>query len=350
MTGYYRKMNGFLFISKYAGMREHLIQAGGGNTSYKESDEKMYIKASGVQLADITNISGYSIVNPKIIADAFLKTANIDEISEEQGKKILEKAVINGMRPSIETFLHSVSGKYTLHTHPILVNVLTCRKNGMEILKELFPKALMVPYATPGVALAKAYFKTYMESENRDTSGITTSFLQNHGLIVSGDSPEVVMNETESIVKKIENFLNINFSGYRRVTEIWRLFPERIVWKVTDFNVLQAYDKLGKTWTPAFCPDCIVFLGKKILELDSKWEKEIYMFEEQYGNPIIIALYGELYILADSVKKALETQSVLSFSAQVMLLNNGEECNLLSKEEQNMLINWEAEKYRKTMK
>ena len=106
----------------------------------------------------------------------------------------------------------------------------------MEILKELFPKALMVPYATPGVALAKAYFKTYMESENRDTSGITTSFLQNHGLIVSGDSPEVVMNETESIVKKIENFLNINFSGYRRVTEIWRLFPERIVWKVTDFK------------------------------------------------------------------------------------------------------------------
>ena len=74
------------------------------------------------------------------------------------------------------------------------------------------------------------------------------------------------------------------------------------------------------------------------------------MFEEQYGNPIIIALYGELYILADSVKKALETQSVLSFSAQVMLLNSGEECNLLSEEEQNMLINWEAEKYRKTMK
>ena len=61
MTGYYRKMNGFLFISKYAGMREDLIQAGGGNTSYKESDEKMYIKASGVQLADITNIFSFPV-------------------------------------------------------------------------------------------------------------------------------------------------------------------------------------------------------------------------------------------------------------------------------------------------
>ena len=179
-----------------------------------------------------------------------------------------------------------------------------------------------------------------MESENRDTSGITTSFLKNHGLIVSGDSPEMVMDETEDIVRKIEKFLNTDFSGYRRVTEIWRLFPDKIVWKVTDCNVLRVYRKFGKVWTHTFCPDCVVFLGKK----------EIYKFKKEYGNPTIIALYGELYILADSVKKALETQSILSFSAQVMLLNNGEECNFLSEEEQNVLINWDAEKYRKAMK
>lgn len=343
-------MNGFIFISKYAGMREDLVQAGGGNSSYKESDEKMYIKASGVQLADITNTSGYSVVNPKTITDAFLNTASIDEISEEQGKKVLEKAVISGMRPSIETFLHSVSGKYTLHTHPILVNVLTCRKNGMEILKELFPKALIIPYATPGIALAKIYFETFMKDGDRDTSGTTISFLQNHGLIVSGDSPEEVVDITEGIIRKIENFLNTSFLSYRRVTEIWRLFPDRIVWKVTDMNVLQAYGKLRKIWTYTFCPDCVVFLGKKMLELDNKWENEIYMFKEQYGNPTIIACDSEIYILSDSVKKALEIQSILSFSAQVMLLNNGEECNFLSEREQNMLINWDAEKYRKAMK
>jgi hypothetical protein len=50
------------------------------------------------------------------------------------------------------------------------------------------------------------------------------------------------------------------------------------------------------------------------------------------------------------VKKALEIQSVMSFSAQVMSLNAGYECNLLSDEEQNFLLNWDAEKYRKAMK
>lgn len=46
------------------------------------------------------------------------------------------------------------TGKYTLHTHPVVVNALTCRKNGVKIIQELFPKALIVPYATPGVDLA----------------------------------------------------------------------------------------------------------------------------------------------------------------------------------------------------
>ena len=52
-------------ISKYAGMREDLVQAGGGNTSVKISDERMYIKASGCQLADVSMESGSALVNPK---------------------------------------------------------------------------------------------------------------------------------------------------------------------------------------------------------------------------------------------------------------------------------------------
>ena len=59
---------------------------------------------------------------------------------------------------------------------------------------------------------------------------------------------------------------------------------------------------------------------------------------------------GILYIVANSVKKALETQSVMSFSAQVMSLNEGYECNLLSEEEQDFLLDWDAEKYRKDIR
>ena len=55
-------MNEFIRMSRYAGMREDLIQASGGNSSYKVSAEKMLIKASGYQLADITAEQGYAVI------------------------------------------------------------------------------------------------------------------------------------------------------------------------------------------------------------------------------------------------------------------------------------------------
>ena len=84
-------MEKFIFMSKYAGMREDLVQAGGGNSAYKITDEKMAIKASGYQLAEVTEKSGYAIVNPKIIKNAFLGCENLDEMTDEQSKRILEK-------------------------------------------------------------------------------------------------------------------------------------------------------------------------------------------------------------------------------------------------------------------
>ena len=40
-------MQGFIRISKYAGMRNDLAQAGGGNTSVKLDDQVMLVKSSG---------------------------------------------------------------------------------------------------------------------------------------------------------------------------------------------------------------------------------------------------------------------------------------------------------------
>ena len=140
-------MEGFVKISKYAGMREDLVQAGGGNSSFKISDDKMAVKASGFQLADITINDGYALVNQKIIMELFLNASDFSNITENVSKTILEESFIEGKKPSIETFLHAISGRYTLHTHPIVVNVLACRKGGMKVLRELFPKALIVPYA-----------------------------------------------------------------------------------------------------------------------------------------------------------------------------------------------------------
>jgi len=341
-------VKGFVKISKYAGMREDLVQAGGGNSSYKINEHKMAIKASGVQLADLTEASGYVLVDAFKIRDAFLKADDLDEMTEEDSKKILADAFIEGKRPSIETFLHAISGRYTLHTHPIVVNVVTCRKNWESGLRTMFPRAFYVPYATPGVKLARNFFKAYRQYGIEKAPEIV--FLQNHGLVISADTADEVITKTEQVVITIENYLGCSYESYHRLTNIWKMFPDKIIWQVTDKNVLDTLQQNGFELQHAFCPDCIVFLGKKILDLPEKYTiNDIGRFQEEYAGPVVMKHKGTYYIIADSVRKALEIQSVMSFSAQVMNLNRGVECNMLPDREQNYLLNWDAETYRKNI-
>lgn len=340
-------MEGLEKISKYAGMREDLVQAGGGNSAVKTAPDKMAVKASGCQLADVSSDSGFALVDHSLIRDAFMNCADMAELTEERSKKILSDAFIEGARPSIETFLHAVSGKYSLHTHPITVNALCCRKNGREELGKLFPEALIVPYATPGAELAKAYFTAYREYIKAGRGEPGAVFLMNHGLLVSGDTPEEVIEKTESITGRIEEYLGLDMSGYRAVTELWEMFTEGIIWRVTDINVLEMYRRSG-VWDHCFCPDCVVFLGKKMFRITSAQpdKGELKKFTEEYGTPVIIARGNDLYIHSASVRKAMEIQSVLSFSAQVMSVNGNTPCEYLTDRERDHLLNWEAEKYR----
>lgn len=157
-------------ISKYAGMREDLVQAGGGNTSVKISQDEMLIKSSGCQLSEVAADYGYSRVCYRKIAE-YLSANRGASISESDGKKILVSTLLEGNRPSIETFLHSITGKVTLHTHPVMVNVLAARMNGMAELEKLFPAALFIGYATPGIDLAQKYFRQYTEQIAKRKNG-----------------------------------------------------------------------------------------------------------------------------------------------------------------------------------
>lgn len=334
-------MNDFVKLSKYAGMREDLVQAGGGNSSYKEASDRMLIKASGYQLADVSETRGFSVVNPQIIKSAFI--AGGDTITEADSKEILKDAVLLGEKPSIETFLHSVTGTYTLHTHPTVVNALTCRKGGMEELASLFPEAVIIPYATPGVELAKIFFREYKKQAKNGK----IIFLQNHGLVVSGETANEVISETERVTTEIEKVLGADMKAYHDLTALWETyFSEKILWKVTDENI----SRTSSTWPHTFCPDCVVFLGKKFLSLEGSLHEQEQIIDDfiaSNGEPVVIIYNDVMYIQADNVKKALEIQSVLSFSAQVMKINKNFECNFLSEQEQNFLLNWDAEKYRK---
>ena len=338
-------------LSKYAGMREDIIQAGGGNTSVKIDNKTMFIKSSGYQLSEMEENVGYSKVNYKKIVDYF---KNHLEIKRSDEKELLEETLIEGKRPSIETFLHSITEKYTLHTHPVVINVFTSRTNGMEELKSMFPDSLIIGYQTPGIFLAKEFFDKFLELENPRKANIV--FLKNHGLIVSDKNVDEVIELHEDVLKKLEDRLKINMQIYRNSTYLYKKledFIENNIVYLCDNNRIKNFiennniDKINYY----FSPDSLIYCNKKILVLDKN--NDILEVTKrhvlEYGNFNVIFFENEFYIIAPNIKKAKEIESVLSFNLQVLELNKNEEMDFLTEEEQNFLLNWDSEKYRKNL-
>lgn len=338
-------------LSKYAGMREDIIQAGGGNTSVKINDETMFIKSSGYQLSEMEENVGYSKVNYKKIVDYFKSHL---EIKRSDEKELLENTLIQGKRPSIETFLHSITEKYTLHTHPLLINVFTSRKNGMKELKSMFPDSLIIDYQTPGIFLAKEFFDKFSKLENPQKANIV--FLKNHGLIVSGKNINEVIELHESILETLENKLKVNMQAYRNSTFLFKKLEDfienNIVYLCENRRIKNFIENNSiKDVNYCFSPDSLIYCNKKILLLNKNDDmlEVVKNHNLKYGNFNVVYFENELYIIAPNVKKAKEIESVLSFNLQVLKLNKNDEMDFLTEEEQNFLLNWDSEKYRKNL-
>lgn len=346
-------------ISKYAGERFDLVQASGGNSSVKLKNGKMLIKASGFLLSEVNENRGYSKVDIKKIVN-ILKNKDIknnyDKIKREIcAKKLVEEATVDlKNRPSIETLLHSILFKYTLHSHPVVVNMIVVQKDWKEILSSIFKNQdiALVPYKTPGIDLALelnkviSVFKTIPK----------IIFLQNHGLIVTSNSISDVKRLTEIVINKIEKNLKIDMNRYKLTNKISNLINaaqknnNNITYLSEDryLNEQLIQNKKLFLQTP-FCPDVQVFCGtipiliKNILDIDliKKYREEYFEF------PKVIIFKKNIFFNATSLKKAKEIEEVMKFHIMVLEKNLKTKKNFLNFKELHYLNGWEAEKFRK---
>lgn len=332
-------LNDFVKLSRHAGLRQDLVQGGGGNSSVKIDDRFMYIKASGFCLADVSAAKGFSKVDYKMIYE-MLKNPSL-EIDE---KEIIFKSLIDGQKPSIETFLHCLTNKYTLHTHPIAVNILACRQGGMDELKKLFPQSIIIKYQKPGLPLSKILFEEIKTSKNTEIV-----FLANHGLIVSADGVQEVIDITEKIISIIEKYLDIE-NPYKDITVLDNLifqngFDFGNIYQCFDGDIVEAA-KSGM-WKYDFCPDCIVYCGTQALVIDKPQDIDDYV--KKFGNPIVVWFKGNCFICCKTFEQAKQIERVLSFSAQINKENVRHKINYLTDDEKHFLLNWDDEKYRRQL-
>ena len=330
------------YMSKLVGQDEDYVQAGGGNTSVKLDDSHMIVKSSGVQLTEVTPESGYSLIDYKYIADQFA----VGTIEDNKEQMILEKSLIDGRRPSIETFLHALTRKYTIHTHPLGVLLLASSDDGMSRLKEMFPNCLQIPYATPGIRLAKVYYDSLLR--NKEAQVV---FLASHGLLVSADSMDDVIAMHQEVMDRINGELGLDSQVSRIGIELYKALqavqPGAIAYKADTPAITEAVGRSGGAWKFAYSPDCVVYCGSKIALLTDDYVRTLQEFRNRYGEIKAVVANGCCFAVAENVKKARDTVSLLDYSAKIYL--SGKCTSELSGEEIDYLTNWDSEKYRSSI-
>tara|TARA_Y100000310_G_scaffold60501_1_gene55836 strand:- start:60 stop:1133 length:1074 start_codon:yes stop_codon:yes gene_type:complete len=355
------EIRNLISISRYAGERFDLIQAGGGNTSVKFPNGQMQIKASGMHLTDMCELNGIAkIDNGKIkifLEDVGLKVLSKRERARKAQEVVDEASFTPEIKASIETFLHVLTFKYTLHTHPIVVNIVACRKDWRESFLQLFPSALCVSYETPGIDLAMK-MKEELENYTNDVSEIPKIiFLQNHGLIISSNNVEETKALTDKVVLDIEKYLGVDYSAYRMTNQVSELInsilnEKKIAYLSSDSFIMEVLAKDESSFfLPPFCPDKLVYCGASCIKLKKLQDQEsIKDHMVKHGDyPKVVLHDNMIFFIADSIRKAREIEEVLKFHLITMTNNDDGRINYLSKSEIQYLNNWDAEKYRQKL-
>jgi HAD superfamily hydrolase (TIGR01549 family) len=214
-----KDINDFFKMCKDFGNDFNLVQLGGGNISVKNND-LMIIKSSGVAMKDVNNFS--IINNEKLLIDLKNKIYN----------PLNNYLLFNKNKPSIETYMHSILKKYTVHLHPIDINKILVRKNAYNIIKNMYPNALILNYISPGINIAKKLLE-------KELNNINIIFLLNHGVIYTSDNLEEIykmvnFKNEDYICQDI--YLNENIELVKKYFDKYA-FPDAVIYLKDNYYI-----------------------------------------------------------------------------------------------------------------
>ncbi len=196
-------LDSIVTLSRRYGADPEYVIAGGGNTSYKDADT-LYIKGSGTSLADI-QAEGFVKMDRKRLSAIWGKQYPVD--AEERERLVLADLMAarqkgeEHKRPSVETLLHDMlPTTYVVHTHPSLVNGITCSRQGSQAAQRLFgPQVLWIPATNPGFILSRVVKEALERHKQKYGVDKPIIFLQNHGVFVGADTVQGI-DETYNMI------------------------------------------------------------------------------------------------------------------------------------------------------
>ncbi len=194
----------------------NLVQAGGGNTSWK-NDQGIWVKVSGKRLRDALSEDIFCFINaPKLSAREIANQIDFTPFTS------------SNFTPSIETNFHLlIESTFVTHIHSLgAISLGICHNSTRLDLK--LGDYITFPYRQPGVSLANAILDLIPLSSS-------TLLLDNHGIIFSGDSLEIIEEKISEFEKSVLHYFsklrdNPKYPGWVEILVSGVLTPDEAVY------------------------------------------------------------------------------------------------------------------------
>lgn len=362
-------------ISQFYGKNKSFVIAGGGNTSYK-TDDKLWVKASGFALATITE-EGFAVLDRKKLAVVSEKSYSSDPFERERQIKddLADATITKDKRPSVETSLHDlINYKFVIHLHPTLVNGVMCGNDVEKHIEPLFgADALYIPYTDPGYILFKEVetkVKDFRQKKGFDPKVI---LLQNHGIFVSADTTQEVIDMYDEIIANIEKAVKTPVDETvlpvaAHVTEVVPAIRAIVstdglkTIKVTNSALVEKFNCCAESFAKIsipFSPDIIVYCKSKYLYIDDvvtpestiaqfKSKVESFVAENGYKPKVVFIKGLGMLSIGDNAAQANIIKEVFEDAMKISWLSEsfgGQ--HFMTPAQINFIDTWEVENYRR---
>ncbi|WP_316151113.1 class II aldolase/adducin family protein [Cupriavidus sp. BIC8F] len=313
-----------------------LVQGAGGNVSWKDGDT-LWVKASGMWLADAKQ---KDIFVPVDLAHLCVAIASGNM---EVQPHALES---NGLRPSIETLLHALMPhRIVVHLHAIEALAHLVRSDYASKLTAIADENLRwasVSYFKPGAELARA-----VDHALKKSPGTDIVFLKSHGVVIGGDD----VNEVHSRLRKITSLLQTSpypLTGREAMPRPITTRSGLEYLPVPDPTVQQLalnpalYEQLRSNW--ALYPDHLVFLGVEPFCQDSPEHLARSSIPASESPELVFV--RDLGVFSCPSLGAGKLAQLRCYYDVLARQHEPEKVTSLTLKETAALLDWDAEKYR----
>ena len=332
------------------------VRGGGGNTSCK-NETTLWVKPSGTTLVALTPERFVALDRSRLARLYQVETPDAASAREALVKEMMEQARLpqSSGRASVEAPLHdSLSACYVVHTHPYLINGMTCARDGKEVCEKLFPDALWLDYIDPGYTLCMAVREAIGQYKQDRGFEPELIFLKNHGVFVAADTAERVRELYAGIIAKLQ----AEYESAEIATALECAQPAIESTLSVDRRLIchaLGRDDLHIAASGAFdiaagpiSPDHMVY-AKAYPYIGLPTVEGVAEFKEKHGyTPQVFSFNQSVFGVADSEKGAALALELAQDGALVEKLARAfGGIEYMSESARDFIENWEVESYRK---